>query len=223
MFVANTRGPVAAAMMATVLLSGCAADGSGPTETGTGAMIGAAAGAALGALVARDSGTGALVGAVGGAIAGGMVGAYMEEQRKDFEKALAQQIDSGAVRVEKLPDDRLLVAMTSETAFDTDSSDIKPAFYPTMDDISAIVNKYGKTQIVVAGHTDNTGSDEYNQALSERRAGSVETYFTSSGVIAERMTVKGFGESEPVATNDTEEGRQLNRRVDLLIVPIVAS
>ena len=214
---------VAIAATVSVLITGCAADGSGMTETGTGAAIGTAAGAALGALIGSqgaNAGRGALIGAVGGALIGGMAGAYMEQQRKDFEKALAAEITAGAIRVEKLPNDQLLVGMTGETTFEVDSDQIKPGFYSTMDRISAIVNKYGKTELVVAGHTDNTGSVEHNLQLSERRAGSVAGYMEGQGVVPQRIAASGYGKSRPIATNETDSGRRLNRRVDITIVPI---
>ncbi|MBS1202315.1 MAG: flagellar motor protein MotB, partial [Chromatiaceae bacterium] len=139
---------IAIAATASILVTGCATDGT-MTETGMGAAIGTASGAALGAAIGSfggNAGRGALIGAVGGALAGGMVGAYMEQQRADFEKALADQIAAGAIRVEKLPNDQLLVGMTGETAFEIDSDQIQSRFYPTLDTISSIVNKYGKTE-----------------------------------------------------------------------------
>ncbi|WP_295585346.1 OmpA family protein [uncultured Lamprocystis sp.] len=214
---------VATAATVSVLITGCAADGSGMTETGTGAAIGTATGAALGAIIGSqgaNAGRGALIGAVGGALIGGMAGAYMEQQRKDFQKALAAEIASGVIRVEKLPNDELLVGMTGETAFEVDSDQIQPAFYSTMDRIAAIVKKYGKTELVVAGHTDNTGSIEHNQLLSERRAGSVDRYLEGQGVAPARIASSGYGKMQPIASNDTEAGRRLNRRVDITIVPI---
>lgn len=221
----NQRFAKRAAIAATVslLVTGCASDGSGMTETGQGAAIGTAAGAALGALIGSqgaNAGRGALIGAVGGALLGGMAGAYMEQQRKDFEKALAQEISAGVIRVEKLPNDELRVGMTGETSFEVDSDQIKPGFNSTMDKIAKIVNKYGKTALVVAGHTDNTGSPEHNQELSERRADSVERYLEGRRVLPQRISATGFGLSDPIATNETESGRRLNRRVDITIVPI---
>jgi outer membrane protein OmpA-like peptidoglycan-associated protein len=213
---------VAIAATLSVLISGCATDGT-MTETGQGAAIGTAAGAALGAAIgsmSANAGRGALIGAVGGALAGGMVGAYMEQQRKDFEKALQDQIAAGAIRVERLPNDELLVGMTGETAFEIDSDQIQTAFYPTLDTISGIVNKYGKTELRVAGHTDSTGSASHNQALSERRAYSVESYLEGGGVVPQRIYASGYGKSQPIASNDTESGRRLNRRVDITIIPI---
>lgn len=221
----GTQLAVSAVAVTALTLGGCASDGTMST-TGKGAAVGTASGAAVGALIGSLSGSagkGALIGAVGGAIAGGMVGAYMEEQRQDFEKALAAEIANGEIRVTKLPDHQLLVGMTGATSFETDSDRIKPAFYSTMDKISSIVNQYGKTALAVTGHTDNTGSASYNQQLSERRATSVESYLEGDGVIPARISADGVGQSQPVASNDTESGRSLNRRVDIVIVPITES
>jgi outer membrane protein OmpA-like peptidoglycan-associated protein len=213
---------IAIAATAGVLFTGCASDGT-MTETGKGATIGTLGGAALGAAIGSfggNAGRGALIGAIGGALAGGMVGAYMENQRKDFEKALAPEISAGVIRVQKLPNDQLLVGMTGETAFEVDSDQINPGFYSTMDKIAGIVNKYGKTQLNVAGHTDNTGSIQHNQTLSERRAGSVQSYLVGNGVLPQRVSAAGYGKSQPIASNANEAGRRLNRRVDITIVPI---
>jgi outer membrane protein OmpA-like peptidoglycan-associated protein len=217
---------VAVAATVAVLVSGCAADGSGMTETGQGAAIGTATGAVAGALIGSlsgDAGRGALIGAAGGALAGGMIGSYMEQQRQDFQKALAAEISSGMIRVQKLPNDELLVGMTGETAFEVDSDRIKPGFYSTMDKIAKIVNKYGKTSLAVEGHTDSTGSAQHNQSLSENRAGSVDRYLTGAGVSPDRISSAGYGKTQPVASNDTDSGRRLNRRVDIIIVPLRAS
>lgn len=206
-----------------VLIGGCAADGAGMTETGKGAAIGTAAGVAAGALIgslSANAGRGALIGAVGGALAGGMVGAYMEQQRRDFEKALADEINNGMISVEKLPNDQLVVRMTGATSFEIDSDQIQPGFYSTLDKISGIVRKYGKTELLVSGHTDITGSAEHNQILSERRAGSVQRYLEADGVIPQRISAFGYGKTQPIASNDTDYGRRLNRRVDITIVPI---
>lgn len=217
-----SRVTVMAASLALVL-GGCASDGSGLNQTGKGAAIGTAAGAAVGAIIGSQSGEagrGALIGAVGGALIGGMAGAYMEQQRQDFAKTLAPEIGAGAIRVEKLPNDALRVGMTGETTFEIDSDQIKPGFYSTMDKIADIVNKYGKTELVIAGHTDNTGSVEHNQWLSERRAAAVEHYLEGRNVLPQRLQSAGYGLHQPIANNDTESGRRLNRRVDITIVPI---
>ena len=221
----GARFAVSAVTVTVLTIGGCASDGTMST-TGQGAAIGTASGAAVGALIGSLSGSagkGALIGAVGGALAGGMVGAYMEEQRQDFEKELAAEIAAGAIRVTKLPDNQLLVGMTGATSFETDSDRIKPGFYSTMDKISSIVNEYGKTQLAVTGHTDTTGSASYNQQLSKRRAGAVESYLEGDGVVPARISAKGFGQTQPVASNESEAGRRLNRRVDIIIVPITES
>ena len=215
----------AALTAGALLLGGCATDEYGNTrpmsETEKGVGIGVVTGAALGALVANKSGKGAAIGAVGGALVGGVVGNYMEQQRRDFEQVLAPEIAAGVIRVEKLPNDQLLVGMTGETAFEVDSDQIKPGFYSTMDKIAGVVNKYGDTQLAVAGYTDSTGSVTYNQQLSERRADSVQTYLLSDNVYPARLSATGYGKSRPIASNDTEEGRRMNRRVDITIIPVV--
>ncbi len=208
----------------TLMVAGCATDEYGNpramTETEKGLAIGAATGAAAGALIADKSGKGAVLGAAGGALVGGLIGNYMEQQRRDFEKLLAPEIAAGAIRVEKLSDDRLLVGMTGETAFEVDSDQIKPGFYSTMDKISGVVNKYGKTRLAIAGYTDSTGSAAHNQELSERRAASVENYLLGDNVYAARLSANGYGKNRPIASNDTEDGRRQNRRVDITIIPV---
>lgn len=216
---------VAIAATISVLIVGCAADGSGMTETGRGAAIGTTAGAAAGALIGSfgaNAGKGALIGAVGGALIGTAVGKYMEDQRQDFEKALAAEIASGMIRVQKLPNDELLVGMTGETTFAVDSDRINSGFYSTLDKIANIVNKYGKTQLALEGHTDNTGSAQHNQMLSNQRAASVDRYLQGVGVLPQRVSSAGFGMNRPITSNSTEAGRRQNRRVDLIIIPITA-
>jgi outer membrane protein OmpA-like peptidoglycan-associated protein len=220
---------VIATFLVVALAAGCATDPYGnprsATETEKGLGIGAAAGAATGALIGSlsgDAGKGALIGAIGGAIIGGAVGSYMEEQRKDFERVLADEIARGEIRVTKLPDHRLQVDMTSTTTFDVDSSTIKPGYYSTMDKIAGVVNKYGKTELVIAGYTDDTGSDEHNLDLSRRRAAAVESYLLADQVAPQRLRSVGYGERNPAVPNTTEEGRTLNRRVEITIIPVTA-
>jgi outer membrane protein OmpA-like peptidoglycan-associated protein len=192
------------------------------TYTEGGALIGAASGAVVGAMAyKKDRTKGAIVGAVGGGLAGGAVGAYMDSQKRDLEKNLAPEIKAGQARVEKLPNDVVRVTMTNQTAFETDSSTIKPGFQSTMDKLADVVVRYGKTTLVVVGHTDNVGTAGYNQRLSERRANSVAQYLESRRVNAMRLAIAGKGESEPVASNSTESGRQANRRVEIYLEPVV--
>ncbi|MEX2365458.1 MAG: OmpA family protein, partial [Pseudohongiellaceae bacterium] len=218
------RKSLIAGFISLFVLTGCATDEYGNkrpmTNAEKGVLIGAATGVAIG-MTTRDKGKNAvLVGIVGG-IAGGSVGAYMDSQRKDFEKQLKPAIDQGAIDVEKLPDNVLKVTMTGQTTFEVDSSTIKPGFYGTMDTISEIVNKYGKTHLSIVGHTDSTGSTSYNQQLSLRRAGAVEQYLLDKGVIPQRLSNYGMGEEQPRASNATEAGRRLNRRVEIIIEPVV--
>lgn len=183
-----------------------------------GALIGAGIGALAGIISgddSRDRRKRALIGAGIGAIAGGSVGYYMDRQEALLRKELA---DTGIVFERQ--GDKIVMAMPGNVTFDVDKSDIKPQFVPVLDRLARVFNENNQTFIEVVGHTDNTGSFQYNQALSERRAQSVVNYLANRNVVTDRMA--GFGESwsYPIASNDTEEGRQLNRRVEITIVPI---
>jgi len=210
-----------------VALSGCTSDGSATgrrpmTRMETGAVVGAVGGAVVGAVAYKKNRTkGAIIGAVGGGIAGGAVGAYMDSQKKDLEKNLAKEIQAGSARVEKVGDNVVRITMTNQTAFDVNSTQIKPAFNSTMDKLADVVVRYGKTTLTVVGHTDNTGSASYNQQLSEGRALSVARYLESRNVNPVRLATSGKGESEPVANNATDSGRQANRRVEIYVEPVV--
>jgi outer membrane protein OmpA-like peptidoglycan-associated protein len=201
-------------------LAGCATEGPlGHRETG--AVIGAAAGGVIGAVAYdRNRTKGALIGAVGGALAGGAVGRYMDDQKRDLEKNLRDEIKLGQARVDKLPDDVVRVTMTNQTAFETNSADIKSGFHSTMDKLADVMVRYGKTTLTVVGHTDDVGSHDYNQRLSERRAHSVAQYLEGKQVNSLRLATSGKGETQPVASNGTEGGRQANRRVQIYVEPI---
>lgn len=220
---------VAMPLLATLLLSACATndlgDSRGMSNTEKGAIIGTVSGAALGAIVNRDNrGKGALIGAVGGGLAGTGVGYYMDKQAKDLELQLKPEMQRGEISVEKrASDNAVLVSMTSSTGFDTNSAVIKPGFTTTLNKISHVLNQYGKTTVTVTGHTDSIGSNAANQTLSEKRAQSVLDHFASQKVNPVRLEAYGKGESEPRADNATETGRQLNRRVELWILPVVAN
>ena len=208
----------------TLTLGACATDEYGNkreyTDTETGAMIGAGIGVLAG-LGAKNKQRALLYGIVGG-LSGAAVGHYMDSQKKDFELQLKNEIQSGEIIVQKMPQDALMVTMTAQTSFDVNSAQIKPGFYSTMDKIAKIVNKYGKTHLTIVGHTDSTGSRAYNQKLSEERAASVLTYLSSHGVIQQRLSGYGVGPDKPIASNATPEGRAQNRRVEILIEPVVA-
>lgn len=211
----------------SVLVSGCTSDGSATgkrpmTRMETGAVAGAVGGAVIGAVAYKKNRTkGAIIGAVGGGLAGGAVGAYMDSQKKDLERNLAKEIQAGQARVEKLGDSVVRITMTNQTAFDVNSSQIKPGFNSTMDKLSDVVIRYGKTTLTVVGHTDNTGSAGYNQQLSEARALSVARYLEAKNVNPVRLATSGKGEGEPIANNATESGRQANRRVEIYVEPVV--
>lgn len=205
---------------------GCATDEMGNrrplTNAQKGAMFGAGAGALVGYLAKKDKkAKGALIGAVGGGLAGGLVGNYMDSQRKDLEKVLAPEVNAGAIKIDKKDQDALVITMTSQTSFDTNSTDIKPGFHSTMDKVADVLVKYGKTYLVVVGHTDNVGSNEYNQDLSQRRASAVQQYLQGRGVVPQRLDAMGKGETQAQASNDTEAMRSLNRRVEIIVEPVV--
>ena len=203
--------------------TGCAIDEYGNrrpmTEAEKGLLIGATSGAVVGALAKKDSrNKGALI----GGIAGVAVGSYMDAQKQDLEKVLASEVQAGSIQIQKVNQNNLLITMTDQTAFDFDSAQIKPGFYTTMDRIANVLVRYGKTHLTIVGHTDNVGSDQYNQGLSERRAKAVNDYLLNKGVLIQRLVFLGRGETSPRATNATEEGRRLNRRVEIIVEPIVA-
>ena len=168
-----------ALVVMAITLAGCANGIPRPSDRPfenweKGAAIGALGGAVLGAVAyRRDRTKGAVIGAIGGGIAGGAVGAYMDSQKRDLEKNLAPEIQAGQARVDKLQNNVVRITMTSQTAFDTNSTQIKPAFHSTLDKLSDVVVRYNKTTLTVVGHTDSVGTEKYNQDLSQRRALSV--------------------------------------------------
>ena len=182
-------------------------------------------GAALGAIINhKNRGKGALIGAVGGGLAGTGVGYYMDKQAKDLELQLKPEIQRGEISIEKrASDNALLVSMTSSTGFDNLSTVLKPGYITTLNKIARVLNQYGKTTVTVIGHTDSVGTHADNQILSEKRAQSVMDYFAGQNVNPLRLEAYGKGETEPRADNSSEAGRQLNRRVELWILPVIAS
>ena len=224
-----TKRYLAGVVVLSMIASGCTSDGSADGKRSMnnmemGALIGAAGGAAIGAVAYKKNRTkGAIIGAVGGGLAGGAVGAYMDSQQKDLQKNLAKEISGGQAQVEKLPNDVVRITMTNATAFDVNSSQIKPGFYSSLDKIANVVIQYGKTTLTIVGHTDNTGKPEYNQKLSEERALAVARYLESKNVNPMRLATSGKGETAPIASNATESGRQANRRVEIYVEPVVAN
>jgi len=183
-----------------------------------GAVMGAAAGAAVGLISGDDSAERkkrALILAGVGAVAGGGVGYYMDQQ----EMKLRQQLEGTGVSVTRIGDN-ITLNMPGNVTFGFDSGDISADFYPVLNSVDVVLKEFDKTFVEVAGHTDSTGSAQYNQGLSERRAQSVAAYFESRQVRPERLITVGAGEDHPVANNATSDGQALNRRVEITIVPV---
>ena len=184
-------------------------------KTAIGGVIGAGVGAGIGALAGRDRAKGALIGAGAGALAGGAVGAYMDYQ----ESKLRQRLAGTGVSVTRVGND-IILNMPGNITFDVDRADIRPSFYEVLNSVVIVVQEYDKTIIEVMGHTDNTGSDAYNLELSQRRAAAVASYLKAQQVNPTRVLSQGFGEQHPIADNDSAEGRQANRRVELRLTPL---
>ncbi len=213
----KSRMLMAGALAALVLASGCTTDPvtgqQRMSKGGQGALAGAAGGALLGALIGGN--TGALIGAGVGSIAGGGIGTYMDRQ----ERALREATAGTDVQVERQGDEIKLVFPDTIT-FDFNSAVVRPEMRTQLQDVAKVLNSYPSTVIGVFGHTDNVGTTEVNQRLSEQRAESVAGTLESFGVARPRMQVRGFGYMQPVASNDTPEGRAKNRRVEIRIVPV---
>jgi outer membrane protein OmpA-like peptidoglycan-associated protein len=179
-------------------------------KTIVGAGVGAVVGAAGAVVAGREKADEILVGAAIGAVVGGGVGAYMDAQEEKLARI-------PGTSVERVSDDTLLVHFDSDVLFDTDSAALRGASQSSLDQVASVMQEYPKTAVVIQGHTDSRGSEAHNDALSDRRARSVRNYLSLRGVNDARMTTMAMGESYPVASNDTESGRQRNRRVDILL------
>ena len=197
--------------------AGCATNPDGTTEykrTAIGALAGAAVGAGTGALIGgkKRAGRGALIGGVTGAVVGGAIGNYLDRQAAELKRRLPE------AAVER-QGDKLYVALPSGILFDVDKDQVRSEAYSSLRTAADVLVKYPDTYVTVEGHTDSTGSHEYNQSLSERRALRVRDVLEQSGVQMVRLSVRGYGETDPIADNATPEGRQVNRRVQLEIRP----
>lgn len=201
------------AIVSISLLAACNADGTVRQNTVGGAAIGALAGAGVGALLGKRKG--ALIGAGIGAIGGAGVGNYLDEQQAQLDRDLA---GTGATVVNT--GDTILVNLPAGVTFPVNSAAVQPEFFEPLSKVANTLVQFESSLIDVIGHTDDSGADTYNQELSERRAQSVTDYFQNRGVITERIVAYGRGETQPVATNATDEGRSANRRVELKITPL---
>jgi len=207
------------AVALTSVLSACATDD--PNQRAKmGAATGAVAGAVLGHSIENDKG-GLLIGAAVGALAGAGIGSYMDNQQQEMEAALAEEQANHDIEVRRLQDESLKIDISSEISFDFGSASLKPAFMPTLQKVADILIRYPRTVIHVVGHTDSVGSESYNIELSRHRAQSVVNYFVLQNISQSRLVTVGRGESEPRATNETEAGRQLNRRVEIYVKPVI--
>lgn len=189
-----------------LLLPACA------TKTQTGAVVGAAGGAVAGGVIGKVAGStakGAIIGAVIGGVAGTLIGAQMDKQAGELQQikgATVERVGEG-----------IQVTFASGLLYDFDSEVVRPEAMINLRELAASLKKYAGTDLLILGHTDQLGSTSYNQALSERRAGSAATFLMAEGVSGLRMGTRGLGETEPVASNETEAGRQANRRVEVSI------
>jgi len=204
----DLRAVLVVVIAAAILLVGCSS-----SKTVKGGVIGAAAGGAIGAVIGNEAGNtavGAIIGAAVGGTAGALIGSYMdrqaEEMQKDLEGAKIERIGEG---IKITFDSGILFAINSSTLTDQAKGNIEK--------LSTILNKYPDTNILIEGHTDSTGTTEYNQKLSEQRAASVSSFAISKGVTVTRFSTVGYGENQPIAPNATTDGRRQNRRVEIAI------
>ncbi len=213
------------ALAVTILLAACTTNPyTGEQEvskTAVGGVIGAAVGAGAGAIIGGTTSaktrTAALIGAGVGALTGAGIGAYMDNQ----EAQLRKRLQRSGVSVTR-QGNHIILNMPGNVTFDTGRAEIRGQFYDVLNSVALVLNEYNRTIVDVDGHTDNVGSDASNQELSERRARSVAEYLASRNVDPRRLSMRGFGESRPIASNATAQGRSQNRRVEIRIAPLTS-
>lgn len=191
-------------------LGGCAS----MSKTGQGAIIGGAAGTVLGGVIGRAAGNtlvGAIIGGAVGGAAGAIIGSYMDKQAAEIRKDIA------GAKVERVGEG-IKITFDSGLLFDVDRYDLRPVSQENLAKLAVILNKYPDTNILIEGHTDSSGADDYNLRLSQSRAQSVSSYLAMQKVLSTRFTTQGYGESQPIADNATAAGKQQNRRVDVAIM-----
>jgi outer membrane protein OmpA-like peptidoglycan-associated protein len=207
--------------LGALLLAACTTHADGTqsvNKTAVGAGIGAVAGGVLGNRLDKGNRVrGTVIGAAAGTAAGAGIGYLMDRQEAELREQLASERTDHAIELERVRDDLLKLTLANEISFDFGSAAIKPAFKPTLLKLADVLRKYDRNEITIIGHTDAVGSDSYNQVLSERRAVAVREELTVLGVPPSRLRAIGRGEFEPRADNGTEAGRQLNRRVEILV------
>ena len=217
----KTRRNLIAATALMAMLAGCTTNPyTGESQAGKAGIyggIGAATGAVIGAATSskKDRTKGALIGAAVGGAAGGGYGYYVDTQ----EAKLRQTLQGTGVQVQRNGDDLKLI-MPGNITFASNSADISSSFYPTLNSLVLVFKEFNKNGVNIVGHTDNTGSLELNQSLSQRRAQSVANYLTANGVPGQRISAHGAGPSQPIASNATDAGRAQNRRVEINLRPL---
>ncbi len=195
------------------LITACNPDGS-MTKAETGALIGGIAGAALGKGTSNHKSKRAVIGGIAGAALGATIGAYMDNQ----ERELRQVTEGTGIDVQRVGDE-ITLNMPDSITFDTASWRIKSAAYDALDNLARTLSKFEDTDIVISGHTDDTGTEDFNQKLSEKRAYHVKKYLASQGVASYRIHAIGYGEDRPIADNRSRYGRAQNRRVEIRLHP----
>lgn len=209
-----------AAMLATTLaVTACAGDPNRRAKIGGG--VGAVLGGLLGSQLGDKSGTNTAIGAALGALAGGGTGHYMDNQKKELDQKLSAQQARNELSITRLNGDALKIGVASDASFAVDQSTLSPTAQNTFNTIASVLKNYDKTAIHVVGFTDSTGSEQHNLELSKARAQSVAQFLSGRGVNSQRLLTWARGESQPVASNKTDAGRAQNRRVAIVIKPIV--
>ncbi|ROO29049.1 flagellar motor protein MotB [Salinisphaera orenii MK-B5] len=219
MTVKHSTKVLLAVLCTALFVTACAGDPNRKTKIGAG--VGAVLGGLTGSQLGDESGTNVAIGAALGALAGGATGRYMDNQQQELNEKLAAEQARDVLDITRLDSDALKIGVASDASFAVDSSTLSQNAQSTFNKIANVLKDYEKTAIHVVGHTDSTGSEQHNLELSQKRAQSVAGFLTGRGVDSQRVLTWGRGESEPIASNDTEAGRAENRRVDIVIKPIV--
>lgn len=213
---------IIAITLATTMLASCGTSGlldpNSFDKTGIGAGLGILGGALAGLALGKggdDTRNKVLIGAGIGALVGGGIGLYMDNQ----EKELRAELDAYGVSVTRVGE-KIVINLPSNVSFTTGSSSVNPNFYPALNAIGKVLAKYNQTILDVDGHTDNVGTPQSNQTLSEQRALSVAGYVANSGIDKRRFRIRGHGEASPIASNASANGRAANRRVEIAILPL---
>jgi outer membrane protein OmpA-like peptidoglycan-associated protein len=210
-----TKHIVTLSLLGSLIVAGCADMNESQRSTAEGAGIGAAAGAVIGALA--GGGKGAAIGAAAGAGAGAL-GGYLWNDHLEKQKQQMQKATEGTnVKVTQTADNRLKINVPSDAGFASDSAQLNPKLHPALNELATSLLQNPTERVQIIGYTDSTGGDSVNYPLSQNRAQTVESYLISRGVQPQRITTQGLGSQNPVASNDTTEGRALNRRVEIFV------